>query len=55
MQKMGKDEWRKVIFSDESYFEVYGRRSQYVSRSFEEPLTTFHIQQAPKHPQKKMF
>ena len=45
----------KVISSDESHFEVHIRRSQYVRQSVGEPLNTFHIQQAPKHPPKKMF
>ena len=49
----GKEEWRKVIFSNESHFEVHGHRSQYVRRSAGEPLNSFHIQQAPKHPPKK--
>ena len=51
----GKEQWRKVIFSDESHFEVHGHRSQYVRRSAGEPLNSFHFQQAPKHPPKKMF
>lgn len=49
------DDWRKVIFSDESHFEVHGYRSQFVRRSKGEPLRPGHIQQAPKHPPKKMF
>ena len=44
-----------MIFSGESHFEVHGRRSQYVRRSVGEPLNTFHIQQASKHPQTKCF
>ncbi|XP_069951387.1 transposable element Tc1 transposase [Cherax quadricarinatus] len=42
------DEWRKVIFSDVTHFEVHGYRSSL------EPLQDGHIQQAPKHPP-KMF
>ena len=34
---------------------MHGRKSQYVRRSIGEPLNTFHILQAPKHPLKKMF
>ena len=49
------DEWRKVIFSDEAHFEVHGYRSVVVRRSKGEPLQAGHIQQAPKHPPKKMF
>src|SRR5215469_15753539 len=44
------DDWKKVIFSDESHFEVHGYRSQVVRRSKGEPLRSGHIQQAPKHP-----
>ena len=49
------DDWRKVIFSDEAHFEVHGYRSVVVRRSKGEPLQPGHIQQAPKHPPKKMF
>ena len=34
---------------------MHGHRSQYVRRSAGEPLNSFHMQQAPKHPPKKMF
>ena len=34
---------------------MHGHRSQHVRRSAGEPLNSFHIQQAPKHPPKKMF
>ena len=43
------------MFSDDSHFEVHGLKSQYVRRSVGEPLNTFYILQAPKHPLKKMF
>ena len=33
----------KSCFSDESHFEVHGRKSQYVRRSVGEPLNTFYI------------
>ena len=36
------------MFSDESHFEVYGHRSQYVRRSVGETVNNFYIQQAPK-------
>ena len=49
------DDWKKVKFSDELHFEVHGYRSQVVRRSKGEPLRPGHIQQAPKHPPKKMF
>ena len=45
----------KSCFSDDSHFEVHGLKSQYVRRSVGEPLNTFYILQAPKHPLKKMF
>ena len=54
-KKWGLQKWRQVIFSDESHFEVQGYRSQYVRRSKGEPLQDGHIEQAPKHPPKKMF
>ena len=47
--------WRKVIFSDESHFEVHGHRSMFVRRAKGEPIRAGHIQQATKHPPKKMF
>ena len=49
------DDWKKVVFSDESHFVVHGYRSKFVRRSKGEPLRAGHIQQAPKHPPKKMF
>ena len=51
----GIDQWEKVIFSDKTHFEVCGYRSWYVRKSIGEPLKEAHIQQAPKHPPKKMF
>ena len=45
----------KSCFPDESHFEVHGRKSQYARRSVGEPLNTFYILQAPKHPQRKCF
>ena len=49
------DERRKVMFSDESHFAVQGHRSQYVRQSVGESLNNFYMQQAPKHPPKKIF
>ena len=43
------------MFSDDSHFEVHGLKSQYVRQSVGEPLNTYYILQAPKHPLKKMF
>ena len=42
------------MFSDENHFEVNGHRSQYVRRRVGEALNSFHIQQAIKHPPKKI-
>jgi len=50
-----KEQWGKVMYSDESHFEVQGQRSQYVRRSVGEPIRQQHIDQRVKHPQKKMF
>uniref|UniRef100_A0A3Q3J165 Transposase Tc1-like domain-containing protein n=1 Tax=Monopterus albus TaxID=43700 RepID=A0A3Q3J165_MONAL len=50
-----KEDWRKVLFSDESHFFVQGQRSQHVRRSPTEKLCNAHIDQRVKHPQKKMF
>jgi transposase len=36
------DDWRKVIFSDESYFEIAGRKSQYVRRDVGEKIKPAH-------------
>ena len=49
------DNWRKVLFSDESHFFVQGQRSQHVRRSVDEPVRECHIDQSVKHPVKKMF
>ena len=50
-----KEEWRKVMFIDESHFEVQGKRCQYVRRSIGEPIREGHIEQHVKHPAKVMF
>lgn len=49
------EDWRKVLFSDESHFLVQGQRSRFVRKSDNEKLTTAHIDQTVKHPLKKMF
>lgn len=49
------DNWKNVLFSDESHFEVHGQRSQYVRRSKGEPIKAVHLVQTVKHPLKKMF
>lgn len=50
-----KEQWRKVMFTDESHFFVQGQRSQHVRRSQGEKYQDCHIDQYVKHPQKKMF
>lgn len=49
------ESWRKVIFSDETLFEVQGCRSSFVRRSDGETISSDHIQQTPKHTIKQMF
>jgi len=51
----GAELWKRVVFSDESHFEVHGHRFQYIRRSIGEPIRKAHIQQATKHPPKMMF
>ena len=50
-----KEDWKKVIFSDESHFEGHGPKFAFAQRSASEPINSRHIQQAPKYPLKKMF
>ena len=50
-----REQWRQVLFSDESHFLVQGVRSQHVQISKGEPLKKSHIDQAAKHSPKKMF
>ena len=50
-----KEDWRRVIFSDETHMFVQGQRSQHVRRSQNEKIRNAHIDQRVKHPQKKMF
>ena len=50
-----KEDWRKVLFSDESHFLVQGQHSQYVRRSKNEEIREDHMNQFVKNPQKRMF
>ena len=50
-----ENEWKKVLFSDESHFLVQGQHRHYVRRSEGEKVTEQHINQMVKQPQKKMF
>ena len=47
-----KEDWRKVLFSDESHFLVQGQRSQYVRRSKNEEIREEHMNQFVKYPRK---
>lgn len=49
------DIWRKVLFSDESHFEVYGSKVSHVRRSDKERLSPEDPQQTVKHPHTKCF
>ena len=51
----GVEQWRKVLFSDETHFFVQGHQARYVRRSSDEPISPLHVNQAVKHPQKVMF
>lgn len=50
-----KEDWRRVIFSDESHFEVQGQRCMFVRKAPGDKLSPKHIVQTVKHPDKKMF
>ncbi|KAJ4440087.1 hypothetical protein ANN_08220 [Periplaneta americana] len=47
------NDWKNVLFSDESHFEVHGHRV-YV-RKGSKKVTAAHLQQAPTYPPKVMF
>lgn len=49
------NDWKKVIFSDETHLFVQGYKSSVVRRSEGETLRPDHIQQTVKHPSKQMF
>lgn len=49
------EDWKKVVFSDETHLLVQGYQSSFVRRSEDEPLRIDHIQQTVKHPSKQMF
>lgn len=49
------EDWRKVLFSDETHFLVQGQRSRFVRKSDNKKLTAAHINQTVKHLLKKMF
>lgn len=49
------EQWRKVLFTDESHFFVQGQQVRYVRRSSGDKLSYQHVNQTVKHPQKVMF
>ena len=49
------EEWKKVLFLDETHFFVQGQHSQYVRITEGEKLLPVHFNQAVKHPPKQMF
>ena len=49
------DEWRKVLFTDKSHFCVHGQHDRYVRRSADEQLSSQHVNQHVKHPEKVMI
>lgn len=53
--KWTEENWRKVLFSDETHFLVQGCRSKFVRKSVDEKLTAAHLIQVVKHPVKQMF
>jgi transposase len=48
------EDWKRVLFSDESHFIVQGQQFRFIRRG-NEKLNSSHIVQATKHPLKKMF
>lgn len=49
------DDWKKVIFSDETHLFVQGYKANFVRRGDSEPLRPEHVEQTVKHPLKQMF
>ena len=49
------DQWKRVLFTDESHFIVQGTQTKYIRRSRNEPLSPGHVNQSVKHPAKVMF
>ena len=50
-----KEDWRHVIFSDETHMFIQGQKSQHVRRSQNKKIRNAHIDQRVKHPQKRCF
>ncbi len=49
-----EEQWKRVIFSDESLFFVQGQTVPYVRKRKQDKVTSAHIKQMVKHPDKKM-
>ena len=49
------EDWKKVVFTDETHFLVQGQKSRYVRKFVSEQLRSVHLDQNVKHPQKVMF
>lgn len=54
-KKFSVEQWKNVLFSDETHFLVQGHKVNFVRKSENEVETSAHILQQPKHPPKKMF
>ena len=54
-QDWTKEDWRRVLFSDEVQFHAQHQTSQWVRRSKGETITEKHMHQRTKFPQKVMF
>ena len=50
-----KEDWKRVLFTDETQFYCQGQRSQWVRRTKGEKISEKHISQFAKFPQKMMF
>lgn len=49
------EQWKTILFSDETHILVQGYKVNFVRRSANEAETSVHVLQKPKHPPKKMF
>lgn len=49
------EDWKNVMFSDETHFFVQGQKVPYVRKAANEKTSPAHLQQSVKHPEKKCF
>ena len=49
------EDWKRVVFSDETHFSVQGQKAQYVRKFVNETPKSSHYNQTVKYPQKTMF